>query len=155
MNSLTRWESRWNPLREMDELHHRLNSLFNRALTQREGDREEHMTVSEWAPLVDIIEDEKQYLIKVELPEIKKEDLKLSVENGVLTVSGERKFEKEEKGRRYHRIERAYGSFQRSFSLPDDADSGSVKAQFRDGVLCVQVAKQEKALPKAIDIKVG
>ncbi len=155
MNNVTRWENRWNPLREMDDLHQRLNSLFNRALTQREGDREENMTVAEWAPLVDIVEDEKQYLIKVELPEIKKEDLKVSVENGVLTVSGERKFEKEEKNRRYHRIERAYGSFQRSFSLPDDADPGSVKAQFRDGVLRVEVAKQEKALPKAIDIKVG
>ena len=75
------------------------------------------MTVSQWAPLVDIAEDDKEYLIKVELPEVKKEDVKVTVENGVLTITGERKFEKEEKGKKYHRVERAYGSFMRSFTL--------------------------------------
>jgi len=80
---------------------------------------------------VDIVEDEKEYLIKAELPEVKKEDVKLTVENGVLTLSGERKFEKEEDNKRYHRIERAYGSFVRSFSLPDDADDGKVTAEFQ------------------------
>ena len=76
------------------------------------------MTVSEWTPLVDITEDDKEYLIKAELPEVKKEDVKLTVENGTLTITGERKFEKEEKGKKYHRMERAYGSFMRSFTLP-------------------------------------
>jgi HSP20 family protein len=104
---------------------------------------------------VDIAEDEKEYLITAELPQVKKEEVKLTVERGVLTLTGERKFEKEEKGRKYHRIERAYGSFVRSFSVPDDADSGKVTADFKDGVLRVHLPKSEKAQPKAIDIKVA
>jgi len=119
-----------------------------------EGDREENLTVTEWAPAVDISEDDKEYVIKAELPEIKREDVKVKVENGVLTLAGARKLEKEEKGKRYHRIERAYGSFTRSFSLPDDADGDKVTANFKDGVLRVQVQKSEKARPRAIEVKV-
>ncbi|MGB9601732.1 MAG: Hsp20/alpha crystallin family protein, partial [Limisphaerales bacterium] len=89
-----------------------------------------------------------------ELPEVKKDDVKVTVENGVLTISGERKFEKEEKGVRYHRIERSYGYFARSFSLPEDADAEKVSAEFKDGVLKVHVAKSEKARPKQIEVKV-
>jgi len=81
------------------------------------------MTVADWSPLVDITEDEKEYVIKTDLPEVKKEDVKVTVENGIVTITGERKLEKEEKGKRYHRIERSYGNFVRSFSLPDDADA--------------------------------
>ena len=83
----------------------------------------EAITLAEWSPLVDITEDDKEYLIKAELPEIKRKRLKVTVENGVLTISGERKLEKEEKGTKYHRVERAYGNFVRSFTLPDDADA--------------------------------
>jgi HSP20 family protein len=86
---------------------------------------------------------------------MRKEDVKVTVENGVLTLSGERKLEKEEKGKRYHRIERAYGSFVRSFTLPDDADSDKVSAEFKDGVLKVHVAKSEAAKPKQIEVKVS
>ena len=96
----------------------------------------ESITLAEWSPLVDITEDDKEYLIKAELPEIKKEEIKFTVENGVLVISGERKLEKEEKGRKYHGVERAYGSFVRSFSLPDDADADKVNAEFNDGVPC-------------------
>jgi HSP20 family protein len=85
---------------------------------------------------------------------MKKEDVRLTVENGVLTISGERKFEKEEKGRKYHRIERAYGSFVRSFSLPEDADGSKVTADFKDGLLQVHLPKSVKATPKAIEITV-
>ncbi len=114
----------------------------------------EALTVAQWSPLVDITEEEKEYLIRAELPDMKKEDVRLTVENGVLTISGERKFEKEEKGRKYHRIERAYGSFVRSFSLPEDADGSKVTADFKDGLLQVHLPKSVKATPKAIEITV-
>ena len=113
------------------------------------------MTVAEWAPLVDISEDDKEYVIKADLPEVNKDDVKVRVENGVLVISGERKFEKEEKGRRYHRVERAYGSFARSFSIPEDADPTKVGAEFKNGTLRVHLAKAENAQPKTIDVKVS
>jgi HSP20 family protein len=155
MKSLIRRSEGWNPFREMEELQNRLSSLiegFGTRLPQQEG---EGIAMGDWAPLVDITEDEKEYLVKVELPEVRKEDLKVTVENGVLSISGERKLEKEEKGKRYHRIERAYGSFTRSFTLPEGADSSKVNAQFKDGVLQVHLAKSETARPKAIDVKIS
>jgi HSP20 family protein len=100
-------------------------------------------------------EDETEYLIKVDLPEIKREEIKVTVENGVLVLSGERKLEKEEKGRKYHRIERAYGSFGRTFSLPDNADAEKVNAEFNDGVLKLHIAKKEAARPKQIEVKIS
>ena len=127
--------------------------LATRAATGNGG--KEALTVAQWSPLVDIMEDEKEFLIKAELPDMKKEDVRLTVENDVLTISGERKFEKEEKGTKYHRIERAYGSFVRSFSLPEDADGSKVTADFKDGMLQVHLPKSEKAKPKAIEIKVA
>lgn len=149
MNALTRWD----PFKEMDELHRRLNSLFTLA-PRRSGEDRENMTVAEWAPTVDITEDEKEYLIKAELPEVRREDVKVTVENGVLTITGERKLEREEKSKRYHRIERAYGTFARSFSVPDDADDTKVAADFKDGVLAVHLTKSEKARPRSIEVKV-
>ena len=113
------------------------------------------MAVAEWAPLVDISEDDKEYRIKVELPEIKKEDVKVTAEEGTLTITGERKFEKEEKGKKYHRVERSYGSFVRNFSLPDDASPGKVTAEFKDGVLSVHLAKTQRAKPTHIEVKVA
>ena len=115
----------------------------------------ESLTVAEWSPLVDIMETEQEYLIKAEVPDMKKEDVRLRVENEVLTISGERKFEKEDKGLKHHRIERAYGSFMRSFSLPEDADGSKVTADYKDGMLQVHLPKSEKATAKAIEIKVA
>ncbi len=115
----------------------------------------EALTVAQWSPLVDITEDEKEYLIKAELPDVKKEDVRLTVENDVLAISGERTFEKEEKGKKYHRIEPAYRSFVRRFTLPEDADGSRVTADFKDGMLQVHLPKSQKAKPKAIEIKVG
>ena len=112
MNALTRWD----PFRELEDMQQRLSSVLGRRSQRRDGDKES-ITLAEWSPLVDITEDDKEYLIKTELPEIKKEEIEVTVENGVLVISGERKLEKEEKGRKYHRVERAYGSF----SLSDDA----------------------------------
>jgi HSP20 family protein len=105
--------------------------------------------------LADITEDDKEYLIKAEFPEMRKEDVKVAVENSVLTISGERKFEKEEKKKKYHRVERGYGTFMRSFALPDDADFNKIKAEFKDGVLTVHVPKSEHGQPKQIDVKVA
>lgn len=104
---------------------------------------------------MDIAEDDKEYLIKVELPEVQKDDVKVTTEGGTLTISGERKSESEEKGRKFHRMERYYGRFERSFSIPDDAEPDNVKAEFKDGVLRVHLAKSEKARPKQIEVKVS
>jgi HSP20 family protein len=104
---------------------------------------------------VDISEDDKEYLIKAEVPEMKKEEIKINVHDDVLAISGERKYEKEEKGKKYHRVERAYGSFVRTFALPEDADGSKVSAEYKDGVLKVHLPKSEKAKPKAIEVKVG
>ena len=143
-----------NPFKDRDELENRLATMLAaREVTGNGG--KEALTVAQWSPLVDITEDEKEYLIKAELPEMKKEDVRLTVENDVLAISGERKFEKEEKGRKYHRVERAYGSFVRTFSLPEDADGSKVTADFKDGMLQVHLPKSEKAKPKAIEIKVA
>jgi HSP20 family protein len=146
--------SDWNPFRELDEMHNRMFRLFG-ATAPRRGDGQEEIAVAEWAPLVDITEDDKEYHLKAELPEVKKDDVKVRVEDGVLSISGERRFEKEEKGRRYHRVERAYGSFTRSFTLPEDADPNEVHAEFKDGVLNVRVLKDKNARPKAIEVKVA
>ena len=144
---------RWNPFKEMDELQDRLATLFGRLPPHR--DQDERLTTAQWAPLVDIIEDEKEYLIKAELPEVRKEDVKVSVEDGILTISGERKHETEENGAKYHRVERAYGLFSRSFTVPESADASNVSAEFKNGVLNVHLAKDEKAKPKSIEVKVA
>jgi HSP20 family protein len=151
MNALTRW----NQLKELEALRHGLGSLLSRSPVQLPEGQEEQIAVPEWAPLVDISEDDKEYRIKVELPEVKREDVKVTAEEGTLIIMGERKFEKEEKGRKYHRVERAYGSFGRSFSLPDDVSPAKVNAEFKDGVLTVHLVKDAKAKPQQIEVKVA
>jgi HSP20 family protein len=118
-------------------------------------DRDDSIAFSEWAPLVDIIENPSEYLLKVELPEVSKENVSVTVENGVLNIRGERKSESEEKGKTCHRIERYYGSFERSFTIPDGANGSKVTAEFKDGVLRVHLPKDENAKPKAIEVKVA
>ena len=157
MSTLIRWDPfrvQWNPLKERDELEHRLSTLLGHRASTGNGGKEA-LTVAEWSPLVDIVEDENEYRIKAELPAMKKEDVRLTVDNGVLTISGERKYEQEEKRDKHHRIERAYGSFVRSFSLPEDADGSKVTADYKDGVLHMHLPKSEKAKPKSIEIKVS
>ena len=111
---------RWDPFRELEDMSERLNRVFSRPTLRNTG--KENLTVADWMPTVDISETESEYLIKAELPEVRKEDVKVTVENGVLTLQGERRQEKEEKGRRFHRVERSYGSFVRSFTLPESVD---------------------------------
>jgi len=157
MSSLTRWEpmTRWSPWKELEEMEKRLSTIFGRAPVAASGDKKEAITVAEWSPLVDITEDDKEYLVKAELPEMKKEEIKINVHEDVLSISGERKYEKEEKGKKYHRVERAYGSFVRSFTLPEDADGSKINAEYKEGVLKIHLPKSEKAKPKAIEVKVS
>jgi len=147
--------TRWDPFKEMKELQDRLSSLFTHSPLPRGDGKEETMTVAQWSPLVDISEDEKEYLIRAELPGLRREDVKVTVENGVLSISGERKYEKEEQNRKFHRIERAFGSFVRIFAIPDGADAAKVTAEFKDGVLSVHLAKDEKTKPRAVEVKVA
>jgi len=157
MSGLTRWDplTRLNPWKELEDMEKRLSTIFGRAPVAAGGEKKEAISVAEWSPLVDITEDEKEYLVKAELPELKKEEIKINVHNDVLSISGERKYEKEEKGKKYHRVERAYGSFMRSFTLPEDADSSKVHADYKDGVLQIHLPKLEKAKSKAIEVKVS
>ncbi|RPH81267.1 MAG: Hsp20/alpha crystallin family protein, partial [Nitrospiraceae bacterium] len=151
MNTLHRddpFRTRWHPLKEREDLERRLSAMLGTREATGHGGKEA-LTVAQWSPLVDITEDDKEYLIKAELPDVKKEDVRLTVEHEVLAISGERTFEKEEKGKKYHRIERAYGSFVRSFFLPEDADGSKVTAEFKDGMLHVHLPKSQEAKPKA------
>ena len=134
----------------MEAWQQALGGLANRPPVHWPEGQEEPLAVAEWAPLVDISEDGKEYVIKAELPEVKKEDVQVTAEEGTLTITGERKFEKVEKDKKYHRVERAYGSFVRSFSLPDDASPAKVSAEFKDGVLTVHLGKTEKPKPQQI-----
>ena len=145
---------RWDPFRELEEVSDRLNRMFSRpAIATKNG--KESLTVADWTPTVDISETDGEYLIKAELPEVKKEDVKVTLEDGVLTLTGERRQEKEEKNTKYHRVERSYGSFVRSFSLPELVDETKVKAEYKDGVLSLNLPKSEKAKPRAIEVKVA
>ena len=144
---------RMNPLREFEDFQDRFNRFFNEALSRRfEPDT---LRFGDWAPAVDIQETDKEYLLKAELPEVKKEDVKVEVAEGVLTIEGERKQEKEEKGKRFHKIERSYGKFVRQFALPTEVDTAKLQADFKDGVLNVHLPKTEIAKPKAVEVTVA
>ncbi len=145
---------RWDPFRELEEVTEQLNRMFWRPAARRENGKEQ-LTVADWIPIVDISETESAYAIKAELPDVKKDDVKVTLQDGVLTIQGERKQEKEEKGLKYHRVERSYGRFVRSFTLPDYVDNTKVKAEFKDGILNLHLPKSEKTQPKTIEVKVG
>jgi len=145
---------KWDPFREMEDVSNRLNRIFGRPLVRAESGNE-MLAMADWAPSVDISETDTAYLVKTEIPGVKKEDVKVTIQDGMLTIQGERKMEKEEKDKKFHRIERSYGSFMRSFRVPEDADENSVKAEFKDGMLNVTLTKSEKAKPKSINVSVS
>ncbi len=145
---------KWDPFRELEDMSNRLNRVFGRPLARLEPSSE-MFTMVDWTPSADISETDTAYLIKAEIPGVKKEDVKVTIENGMLTIQGERKMEKEEKDKKFHRIERSYGSFTRSFRLPEDADESAVKAEFKDGMLNVTLPKSAKAKPKSINVTVS
>src|SRR5947209_16483944 len=137
----------WNPLREMEEAtQNRFNPFFLARFPNRMGSGEIHsLTVADWSPEVVISEDDRGYLLKADLPEMKKDDVRVTVEDGILCVSGERKCEKEDQKRKFHRIERSFGTFRRSFTLPEDADSTKLTTEFREGVLKIHLPTTTKA----------
>ena len=145
--------TRWDPLRDVLTLQNRMNSLFqefNRS--QGEGDS---LANTAFVPPVDIYEDEHKIMLKIEAPGMKESDFEVQVENSVLIVRGERKFEKDEKEENFHRIERRYGSFQRSFTLPNTVNPENVKATYDAGILKVELEKRAEARPKQIKVQVG
>lgn len=145
----------WNPYHELERLQDRVLRAMRVAPTQSEQDGDSLLTLSDWSPAVDITEDEKEYLITADLPQVEKDDVKVVVENGSLVIRGERKRENAHKDKKVHRIERSYGSFQRSFSLPEDADGNGVTASFKDGALRVSLPKSEEKKPKHIEVRVA
>lgn len=143
--------TKWDPFREMENMFDRYT---RGALSWPRKGSQEVMETGDWAPRVDISETTNGFNIKTEIPEVKKDDVKVTIENGVLTIRGERKQEKEEKDKKFHRVERYYGSFTRSFTLPDNVDENRIEASFRDVMLYLQIPKVEETKPKAIEVKV-
>lgn len=141
---------RWEPFRTMEDVLGRMPSLFDRWQRLPEGNG----TRVEWAPSVDISETDTEYLIRADLPAVSKEDVHVTFDDGMLTVSGERKQRQEEKSEKYHRVESFYGKFERTFSLPENVDSAAIRAASKDGVLSVHVPKVKVAAKKASEIKV-
>ena len=143
---------RWDPFDELDDVQVRLNRLLSGRLDNPATDGP---AFGDWAPAVDVRETDKEYLIKADLPEVRKEDVKVEFQDGFLTVEGERNQEKEENGTRFHKIEREYGKFVRRFALPTEVDTANVQAEFKDGVLNVHLPKSATALPRTIEVKVA
>jgi HSP20 family protein len=145
---------RWDPFSDLLSIQDKMNRLFEDSLTRtRAFGPDEELGVSSWTPAVDIFETDTEIVLKAELPEIKREDVQINIENNVLTLSGERKFEKETKKENYHRIERSHGVFKRSFTLPTVVDQENIKATFVDGVLQMNMAKREESKPRQIEIQ--
>ena len=144
--------TRWDPFRELSTLQNRVNSLFQ---DYGRPSQDELIASGSFVPAVDVYEDEHKVTLKLEVPGVKQDDLDVQVENNTLTIRGERKFEKEEKEENFQRIERRYGSFSRSFTLPNTIDTDSVNANYENGVLKVELAKREEAKPKQIKVGIG
>jgi HSP20 family protein len=148
--------TRWDPFREfstMQDRMNRMNRLFRESYSPEAP--EEALTTTSFAPPVDIYEDEHTITLKLEVPGIQEKDIDVRIENNTLTVHGERKIEKEEKEENFRRVERQYGSFSRSFTLPSSVDSGQVSANYDNGVLKIKLAKKAEAKPKQIKVNVG
>ena len=145
--------TRWDPFREFSTLQDRMHRLFRESYVP-EG-RDEALTTSQFAPPVDVYEDEHNITLKVEVPGIDEKDIDVRVENNVLTVHGERKFEKEEKEENFRRVERQYGSVTRTFTLPSTVDAEKVQADYEKGILKIVLPKKAEAKPKQIKVNVG
>jgi HSP20 family protein len=145
--------TRWDPLRDLATMQNRMNRLVRETYSP-EGP-EESLTTTSFAPPVDIYEDEHNITLKMEVPGIDEKEIDVRIENTTLTVHGERRFEKEEKEDNFRRVERQYGSFTRSFTLPSSVDTGQVSANYDKGVLKISLAKRAEAKPKQIKVNVG
>jgi HSP20 family protein len=143
--------SRFEPFRGVSTLQDQINRLFNETFDHSS----EEGNLTAWAPAVDIHETEQEVVVKADLPGVKPEDLDVRVENNLLTIRGERKFEKRVSEQNYLRVERSYGSFSRSFSLANTVNTEAIKADYKDGVLTLSIPKREEAKPKQIKVQVG
>jgi HSP20 family protein len=139
----------WNPIRDLDVL---TNRLFGHSLLQRDGQREVEPQL--WSPRVDIIEDEQAYRVVADLPQVPKDAVKVSVENGMLTIRGERKWEKLAENTKVHLIERSYGTFTRHFRLPEDGAGDKLSASYKEGVLTIILPKREETKPRQVEVEV-
>jgi HSP20 family protein len=148
MNTITRWDQS----RGLTSLQDQVNRLFEDNFTR---DRSGHADLATWAPPVDIYETANELVLKVDLPDVQDKDINVRVENNMLTIRGERKLDKDVKEDNYLRVERAYGSFMRSFSLPNTVSSENIRAEYRNGVLSLRMAKREESKPKQVKISVS
>ena len=145
--------TRWDPFRELEDMSTRFNRLFG--TPARRPDEDAPDIFADWSPAIDVQETEGEYLIKADLPDVKREDVKVAIEDGILAVEGERKLEKEEKDKKFHRIERSYGKFVRRLAVPSDVAQDTVAAEFKDGVLSIHLPKTAVAKPKSVEVKVA
>ena len=141
----------WDPIREMEQM---LSRHAGRRVPARDGSGQESMVLADWAPLVDIHETDDEYVIRAELPEVKKENVSISINNDTLVLEGTRSAEKEEKNKKFHRIERSYGRFARSFALPENVDVEKIEAEHTEGMLSVHLPKTKTPAEKSVKIKV-
>lgn len=141
----------WDQMRQMQDIFERYMRTVGQPQT---GTREEVIAAGDWTPRVDIVETGEAFVIRAEIPDVNKEDVKVTLDKGILTIRGERKQEKEEDGKKFHRVERHYGVFTRSFTLPDNVDETKITALYKDGTLNLEIQKTEKVKPKAIEVKV-
>jgi len=147
---------RWEPFRELDDFFARYSPYFGRLPGSRmPAAAGEQPEVTVWTPAANISETDNEYLIKAELPEVRKEDVKVTVDEGVITISGERKNELEHKDEKVHRVESFYGSFLRSFRLPDDADVSAIQAESKNGILKVRVPKKPVSRARTVEVQVN
>ena len=144
---------KWDPWQEIEDMFDRYTRAVGWPRKFRQAG--ELVASPDWSPRVDIAETPQAFTLKAEIPSVEKDDVKITIEGGMVTLSGERRQEKEEQDKTFHRIERFYGSFSRSFSLPDNVDAGAAQATFKDGVLTLQIPKTVEAKPKAIEVKVA
>lgn len=144
--------TRWDPFRELNTLQDRMSRLFQEVAPGREDDL---MNTGSFVPPVDVYEDEHAITLELEVPGVEQKDIDIRLENNTMTIRGERKFDKEEKEENFHRIERRYGSFSRSFTLPNTVDTEQCNADFENGVLKVKLAKRAEAKPKQIKVNIG
>lgn len=142
--------TRWDPFRDLEALRENVNKLFQESMTTRR----EHAPIKAWAPVVDVLEDQDKIIVKAELPGMKKEAIEIELTGDTLTIKGERKFEDEENKEDYVRVERAYGQFQRSFTIGVPVKSDEVKASYKDGILEVIIPKAEETKPKKVEVAV-
>lgn len=143
---------RWDPYRELSSFADRFNRAFGAPIGR---ERDEEMSLGAWMPPVDISEDQDKIRLTAELPGLREDQVSIQMEGGVLTIRGERKFEDEKQGRNFHRVERSYGQFLRSFTLPNNVDREKIRATFSDGILDIEIPKSEEARPRQIKISSG